>query len=169
MREKFPLKGIKGALPETVVTALISASDEVGQHETWTAPRRGGATAVVPRIISIISASRNTIGSDSKMGLFVRQNTLRILAYLPADLRLSALIDLASRNPEALDDIICGKINPSFESYRYNIISSLGVFARHGLVEEVFTQERVERVSGIMGDLRRPPRLAAQQREKSHV
>lgn len=144
-----------GALPETVVTALISASDEISQRETWAAPRRGGAAAAVPRIISIVMAAQGMIRPGSSVRTYVRQNSLRVLAYLPADLRLGALIDMASRNPEALDDIFSGKISQEFEVYRYNVISTLGVFARHGLVEEVFTRENIEAVGQSVQDVRR--------------
>ncbi|WP_411840052.1 hypothetical protein [Paracoccus sp. ME4] len=146
---RYPHKGANGALPETVVTALISASDEVSRNESWTAPRRGGASAVVPRVMSVIAAAQAGL-RDGPARSFVRQNSLRILAYLPADLRLSALIEMASKHPEAIDDLFTGKITKPFEVYRYNIISSLGVFARHGLVEEVFTRDRIERVTGTI-------------------
>lgn len=152
-----------GALPETVVTALISASDELTQRETWAAPRRGGAAAAVPRMISVIMSAQRMIRRGSSARTFVRQHSLRVMAYLPADMRLSALIEMASRNPEALDDIFSGQISPEFEVYRYNVISSLGVFARHGLVEEVFTRDRIEAVGASVRNVRR--RTSADQKD----
>lgn len=146
---RYPHKGTNGALPETVVTALISASDEVSRNESWTAPRRGGASAVVPRVMTVIAAAQVGL-RDGATRNFVRQNALRILAYLPADLRLSALIEMATKHPEAIDDLFTGNISKPFEVYRFNIITSLGVFARHGLVEEVFTRDRIERVTGTI-------------------
>ncbi|MBW3243609.1 hypothetical protein KUV57_13125 [Epibacterium sp. DP7N7-1] len=146
---------MSGALPETVVTALISASDEIAQRETWAAPRRGGAAAAVPRIISIIMAAQGMLRPSSSVRAYVRQNSLRVLAYLPADLRLGALIDMASRNPEALDDLFSGKISKEFDVYRYNVISTLSVFARHGLIEEVFTRENIEAVGQSVQSVRR--------------
>lgn len=147
--------GAEDALPETVVTALISASEEISERETWVAPRRGGAAAIVPRLISIVMAAQGMIRPTSSLRSYVRQHSLRVLAYLPADMRLGALIDMASRNPEALDDIFAGQISEEFEVYRFNVISTLGVFARHGLIEEVFTRENIEAVGRSVQDVRR--------------
>lgn len=144
-----------GALPETVVTALISASDEISERETWVASRRSGAAAAVPRIISIVMAAQGMLRRDSSVRGYVRQNTLRVMAYLPADLRLGALVHLASSNPEALDDIFSGPISKDFEIYRFNVISTLGCFARHGLVEEVFSRENIEEVGRAVQTVRR--------------
>ncbi|MCW3782567.1 hypothetical protein OM960_13325 [Defluviimonas sp. CAU 1641] len=147
--------GGAGALPETVVSALIGASDEIAASETWVAPRRGGVSGAVPRIMSVIMASNAMLRRDTAARSFVRSSCLRVLAYLPADLRLSALIDLANRNPEALDDIFSGSIPEEYEIFRFNILASLGVFARHGLIEEVFTRDRIEAVGKAVGDVKK--------------
>ena len=144
-----------GALSETVVSALISASEELSTRETWATTRRSGASAMVPRVMSIIMSAQHMLRRDNPVRIYVRQNVLKILAYLPADLRLGALIDMAGRNPDALDDIFTGKVSEEFEIYKYNVISSLGVFARHGLVEEVFTQSRIKDVSNSVRDSHR--------------
>ena len=138
------------ALPETVIAALIGASDELSEVESWTASRRSGANGAMRRIMSVIVSSQNMIPAHTRVRGGIRQQVLRILAYLPADLRLSCLIDLATRDPDALDDLFAGRIAPEYERFRFNIICSLGAFARHGLVEEVFTNERIQAVGEIM-------------------
>ncbi len=153
-----------GALSETVVSALISASDEISAKETWAASRLSGASALVPRIIGLIVTAPKMLRRDHSARIYIRQNILKVLAYLPADLRLGCLIDMAGRNPEALDDIFSGHIAEDYEIYRYNVISSLGIFARHGLVEEVFTAERIRAVGQSVRETHR--RAAMKQRGK---
>jgi hypothetical protein len=144
-----------GALSETVVAALISASEELSTRETWVASRRSGASAMVPRVMSVIMSSQKMLRRNNPVRIYVRQNVLKILAYLPSDLRLGALIDMAGRNPDALDDIFTGEVSEDYEIYKFNVISSLGVFARHGLVEEVFTQSRINEVGQSVRDSHR--------------
>ncbi len=148
-----------GALSETVVSALISASDEISAKETWAASRRSGASALVPRIMGLIIIAPRMLRRDHSVRIYIRQNVLKVLAYLPADLRLGSLIDMAGRNPEALDDIFSGHIAEDYEIYRYNVISSLGIFARHGLVEEVFTAERIKTVGDSVRETHRKAAL----------
>lgn len=142
------------ALPETVVSALISASDEIAQRETWAVPRQGGTAAIVPRIISVLCAAQARMRPEASARRFVRQSALRVLAYLPVDLRLGALIEMSAKAPEALDDLFYGDISPDYEIYRYNTLTALGTFARHGLVEEVFSEENIIAVGQAIGKTR---------------
>lgn len=142
--------GAPRPLPETVIAALIGASDELSEVESWAASRRTGANGAVQRVMSVIVSSQHLIPSHTRVRAGVRQQVLRLLAYLPADMRLSCLIDLSTRDPDALDDLFAGRIAPEYERFRFNIICSLGAFARHGLIEEVFTDERIRAVGEIM-------------------
>ncbi|MFG6083437.1 hypothetical protein ACEUZ9_004697 [Paracoccus litorisediminis] len=147
--------GIDGVLPETIAKALISASEEISGTEVWVPRRRSEVMSAIPRLMAIVMASRKRFDPTSRSGRIIRESSLRVMAYFPADLRLTCLLDLAVRNPLALDDLMSGEIGPTYQVYRYNILSSLGVFARHGLVEEVFTRERVTDVGRIVDRARR--------------
>lgn len=133
-----------------MLSAMSSASEEISRAEKWVPARAGVMSSSMSRIMSIALASVNIIPAERSARGVIRQNLLKVIAYLPADLRLRVMIDLAKRNPEALDDLFSGRVDEKFEVYRYNLLSSLGVFARHGLVEEVFTRERIGLVGGVL-------------------
>lgn len=137
-------------ISETIAIALMTASEEISGSEQWVPRRRSEIVSAIPRLMTIVMAARRKFSAESRSARMIRQSSLRVLAYLPADLRLNCLMDLAVRNPLALDDLLTGPIAPNYEVYRYNIFSSLGIFARHGLVEEVFTKERVDVVGQIV-------------------
>lgn len=147
--------GIDGVLPETIAKALISASEEISGSEKWVPRRRSEVILAIPRLMSIIVGARRSFDPASRSGRIIRESSLRVMAYFPADLRLTCLLDLAVRNPLALDDLMVGEVGPNYQVYRYNILSSLGVFARHGLIEEVFTKDRVAAVGAIIDRNRR--------------
>lgn len=144
-----------GVLPETIANALVTASDEVSGRERWVPRRRSEVIGTIPRLMAVVMAARRRFDPDSRSGRLIRQSSLRVLAYVPADLRLTCLLDLSLRNPLALDDLMSGEVSREYEIYRYNILSTLGVFARHGLIEEVFTRERVDTVGKAVDRVRR--------------
>lgn len=132
-------------LPTSVLDALYETGSELSEREPWVASRRSGAISIVPRVATLMAGVGGKTNPDSIMGSAIRSSALNILAYLPADLRLAALIDLAARNPASVDLLFSGHVSRATAVQRFNVLSSLGVFARHGLVEEVFTSERVDR------------------------
>ena len=147
--------GIDGTLPATIANALATASEEISEGERWVPRRRSDMIVSIPRLMAIIMASRTRIEPGSTSSKIIRQTCLKLIAYLPADLRLVSMMELSLRNPMALDDLMTGTVGPQYEVYRYNLLTSLGIFARHGLVEEVFTKDRVARVSRVVDRARR--------------
>lgn len=154
MSEKMQSSSRGDSLPEPVANALMTTANHLRRKEAWVPPVRGAVMLGMPRLIGIAVASTSEIDPDSAAAQAVRQGVLRILAYLSADIRVMVLIRIATMNTEALDDILTGKIDPDHRAYRYNIMTSLGVFARHGLVNEVMTAERIDRVSNSLDRVR---------------
>lgn len=135
-------------LPDEIVDAILSAARETETRETWLPENRGVFLRVMPRLVGVAHRATRTLPEDAAARKMIRQNTLRILAYTRPDLRLATLMDLALRDPETLRDLMCFRIDGEYEPYRYNIITSLGIFSRHGLLKAVTTPDRIERVSG---------------------
>lgn len=155
------------ALPESVCAALVSSSEELSQSERWVPRRRGPVLAIVPRFMSAltrISLSRRK--SDPVAYAQACGTSLKCLAYFPADLRLAIILDLSLSAPETLEDLLGLEIPHEYAPARYNVLHSLGVFARHGLIEEVFTQERVAEISKLVGDARAPMRKSVKEEQK---
>ena len=142
------------AMPDTIVRALTSASREVATTETWVPRRSGAMSGIVSRLVAVLHGG--LLGRTGPRTQPIREQSLRLLAYMPAELRLAAIMNVVRTRPESIDDMLCGKIRPEYMIYRYNILSSLGVFARHGLVEEVFTRDRMQAVGSIIGRRRQP-------------
>jgi len=142
------------SLPSTISSALISASHEISQGEPWVT-RRGLAGSTVPRLMAVLLGLGRKGGHDSKMRQYIREKCLRLLAYMPAEIRLMSMVELARKSPDTLDDLFTGKIAEDVEIFRYNLLTSLGVFSRHGLVAEVFTKDRAKTVRRLMDDARR--------------
>lgn len=142
-------------LAPTLRTALVTASEEISEAEAWVPPFTEKSVSTIPRLMAVIFAASQILKPSGKARRLLRAKSVMILAYLPADLRLSAIISIARRDSDALDDLFTGPIPSSHEIYRYNLLSSLGVFARHGLVEEVFTQDRIREVGGVVDGVRK--------------
>lgn len=142
------------SLPEPVANAIMSTVSHLRRKEAWVPPTRSAVMLGMPRLIGIALNSASLLDPESAAAQSVRQGVLRILAYLSADIRVVALIRIATENPRALDDILVGRIDSDHRPYRYNIMTSLGIFARHGLMNEVMTEERVDRVSNSLERVR---------------
>lgn len=136
-------------MPETISRALSSASREVASTETWVPVRTGAMSGIISRLVA--SLHGGLLGRNGPLTQPIREQSLRLLAYMPVELRLAAVMNVVRTRPESIDDILSGPIRPEYMIYRYNILSSLGVFARHGLVEEVFTRDRMQAVGSIIG------------------
>lgn len=134
----------------SIVDAILSASEEISTRETWAPRGRGVFPVLAPRLISLMINGVRRLDPNGPPAMTVRQNVIRIMAYMDPDLRIAMLLDLSARKPEVVDDLFSGKVDGNFEIYRYNLFSTLGIFARHGLVREVFTQERLGTVRDAM-------------------
>lgn len=143
-------EAVSGQLPETVVDSILTASQEISENETWVPRNHGLIPTLVPRLISLMVSSSRRLNPQGNPARLVRQNTLRVLAYLEADIRITLLLDLARRAPAVVDDLFAGDIDAAYEPYRYNLFTTLGVFARHGLIREVFTPVRIATVQDAM-------------------
>lgn len=141
---------VSGQLPETVVDSILTASQEIGERETWVPKNHGLIPALVPRLITLMVSASRRLDPEGAPARLVRQNTLRVMAYLEADIRITLLLDLARRAPGVVDDLFAGDIDDAYEPYRYNLFTTLGVFARHGLIREVFTPSRIATVREAM-------------------
>lgn len=145
-----------GALPESVCSALVSSAEELSQSESWVPRRRGPVIAIIPRLMgSIARFGLARAHGDAAAYRRACGTALRAMAYFPADLRLAMLLEISIASPDTLDDLITIDLPAEYAPARYNLLHSLGVFARHGLIEEVFTQERVDQISMLVEEARR--------------
>lgn len=147
---------LDGALPESVCSALVSSAEELAQSEKWVPRRRGPVISIIPRLMGAV-ARFGLARAQGDAAAYQRAcgTALRAMAYFPADLRLAMLLQISISSPDTLDDLITLDLPAEYAPARYNLLHSLGVFARHGLIEEVFTQERVEQISMLVEETRR--------------
>lgn len=137
-------------LPDDVVDALMSAAREVNKIETWLPKGQGTLIRVIPRAMRILNAALTSLPEKVIERKTIRQNTLHILSYARADIRLMTIFDLGLHAPESLFDLLSGEIDPEYVPHRYNLVTTLGFFARHGLINGVTSPERVARVDRAM-------------------
>lgn len=137
-------------LPDDVVDALVSTAREADLMETWVPKRQGIILRVVPRALRLLSVAISSLPESVMERKTIRQNTLHILSYARADIRLKTLFDMGINTPEILHDLLSGDIDPEYVPHRYNIITSLGIFARHGLINGITSPERVIRADRAM-------------------
>jgi hypothetical protein len=136
------------ALPKTILDALHTSAAEMAEVETWI-PKSAGITLHIARLASILYRANHGRAAAAQRKL-VREQTMRMLAYATPDLRLNFLVDLSERDPRALNDLLLGDVDPSFSAYRFNLMASLGIFARHSLFNEVMSERRMRKVRGAM-------------------
>jgi hypothetical protein len=82
----------------------------------------------------------------------MRRDLPFILAYLPADIRIGFLISMSDRDPDALEALLAAPYDPKAEPALHNIVSTIGGLARHGILSDIFTQERMDRVERVVLD-----------------
>lgn len=145
---------LQDPLPRPIMRALSSAAREVSASEVWVSGQQSAMAGILARLVAMMHGG--AIGRAGPLAQPIREQSLRLLAYLPAELRFAALLNVVRTRPDAIDDMLSGHVRQEYVVYRYNILSSLGVFARHGLVEEVFTRERMQAVGPIIGRVRKP-------------
>lgn len=136
--------------PMTVTRAIIQASEWLKSQEHWVV--RGQVADLGDRLQSATSLAYQ-IGAGTRVGLMppkMRRDLLFILAYLPADIRIGFLISMSERDPEALEGLLNGVYDPKAEPALHNIVSTIGGLARHGILSDIFTQERMDRVERVV-------------------
>lgn len=138
--------------PLTVTRAIIQASEWLKSQEHWVV--RGQVADLGDRLQSATSLAYQ-IGVGTRVGKMppkMRRDLLFILAYLPADIRIGFLISMSERDPEALEALLRAPYDPKAEPALHNIVSTIGGLARHGILSDIFTQERMDRVERIVRD-----------------
>jgi len=130
-----------------VSRALVSTSEWLKSQEPWVV--RGAVQPLSTRLQQIaIKAYEASSGEDFPKR--ARRDIIQIVAYLPPDVRMGFLLSMARDHGEVLDEIIAGKYDARSEPSRYNIYATIGSFARRAILSDVFTEERLERVEGIL-------------------
>lgn len=140
-----------------VTRAIIQTSEWLRVQEHWVV--RGQVADLGDRLQSATSLAHQ-LGSASRTGQMppkLRRDLLLILAYLPADIRIGFLISMSERDPEALEGLLSSTYDPKTEPALHNIISTIGGLARHGLLSDIFTQERMDRVERVVREGPRRP------------
>jgi hypothetical protein len=134
------------SFPPSVSRALVSTSEWLKGREPWVV--RGAVQPISTRLQDIAIRAYDVHGSDFPKKS--RRDIIQILAYLPPDVRMGFLLSLARENGEVLDEIVGGKYDARTEPGRYNIYATVGSFARRALLNDVFSDERLERVEEIL-------------------
>lgn len=143
-------------IPDTIVDAMITSGNDLQVRETWISPVTTAAMLSVPRVVGAILTSAEMIGGSPDNMVAARRICLRILAYMPANLRIPVIMRVARINPEAIDNLLLGRLNEEDEVLRFNFMNSIGVFARHSLISEVMSIERMDRVLNSIEESRNP-------------
>lgn len=79
------------------------------------------------------------------------------LCGMHASNRLDLLLQMGARRPESIDTVFAALLSadPEDMDARYNLVTSLGNFARNALLVDILNMERVERTARAV----RPPRV----------
>lgn len=136
--------------PPTVTQAIIQTSEWLRTQEDWVL--RGQVADIGDRLQSATSVAHE-MGLGTRRGGMdrkTRREILYILSYLPADIRIGYLISMSDRNPAALEDLLGSEHDARFEPALYNVVQTIGALARHGLLSDIFTRERMDRVERIL-------------------
>lgn len=131
--------------PTPVTRAIIQASEWLKSQEYWVV--RGQVAELGDRLQGATSlAYQINVGTKVRqMPPRMRRDLLFILAYLPADIRIGFLISMSERDPDALEALLKAPYDPKAEPALHNIVSTIGGLARHGILSDIFTRERMER------------------------
>lgn len=137
--------------PPGISRALVSTSEWLKSQETWVA--KGAVEPLSNRLqeLAVIGYEKSEGDEFPKRA---RRDIIQIISYLPPDVRMSLLLTMARDHGEALNAIIAGKYDARTEPSRYNIYATIGSFARRALLGDVFKEERLERVEGILNKKR---------------
>lgn len=164
MSEGLKMIGSQAKIEESEIEyALLITMQELEDHEVWAISNSRLLSGFADHAIRIFSAAVKGLPPTSRARKIVRQNTVRVIAYLPAGLRISMLFSMARLSPAIIQDMMKGEIDSEFEPHRYNIIVTLGIFARNGLFLGVTEPGRIGRVQS---SLRRAREIHAKNRSE---
>lgn len=140
-------------LTKNVLAALLHTGDELEKSEGW-AESASSSQPYAARIASLMIASSVSASHGTRISLPVRVSAIKALAYMPARHRIATILEVSCSRPDVLNALFDGPLTPEAEACRYNVVRSLGVFARNGLAQEVFTVERTKRASELISSIR---------------
>lgn len=133
-------------LPESLLRALADASYDIGDRENWVSQSSPHRMSTKSYLMGFLLSYVNPQIYSRPIRNRVRALGLRILAFMPAEDRLGTLIILSQKDERVIQDLFSGEIPEHYEPYRHNIITSIAIFARYGLMREVFTHARIHDV-----------------------
>lgn len=139
--------------------ALLLTMQELSSHEQWTVKNTGALNDFGGHAIRIFAASVRSLPLSNRARQVVRQNMARVIAYMPAGMRISTIISMSRQSPSLVYDMLKGPIDPEFEPHRYNIIITLGIFARNGLFLGVTEPARMKRTQSAIIAAKRIQRI----------
>lgn len=133
-------------LPGTVIGGIKSTIRILHPREVWIPNAQSVAMMSAPRLVNIAVAFSQWDIHEDDIRKLIRGGIIRALAYLKAESRISVIMEIARKYPEALDDILLGEIPDSAIPQRYNVFAALGIMARHSLINEVMDPDNVKAV-----------------------
>lgn len=132
--------------PENVSTAIVNTAEWLGAQEDWVV--RGQTQPLGDRLQAVLE--RAFVDGGGKLGATTRRDILLVLSYLPAKTRLGFLFAMAERQPDALEALLADAYDRRLEPVYYNILATIGSFARHALLADIFSSERLKRAEMIV-------------------
>lgn len=132
--------------PPSVTRALASTSEWLKSREPWVV---GGAVQPLSTRLQQIAIRAHEANSDG-ITKRARRDIIQIIAYLPPDVRMGFLLNMARENGAALDDVLGGRYDSRSEPSRYNLYTTIGSFARRTLLADVFSEDRLDRVEALL-------------------
>lgn len=134
-------------LEEGIEEAILAAARLLETQEPWAL--RDSSLRAGHRLLSLLFAIIEARPSaDLPHG--VKRETLNVLPYLSADVRLGILCRLAADAPDLVDSLMSGQPDARMEPARYNVFHTLGSFARMALLSDIFTEERLDRIRDVI-------------------
>lgn len=140
-------------LPGTVIGGIKSTVRILHPRENWIPNAHSIAMMSAPRLVNIAVAFSQWDIHEQDIRTLIRGGIIRALAYLKAESRISVVMEIARKYPEALDDILLGEIPDSAIPQRYNVFAALGLMARHSLINEVMDPAAIKTVRGALAKI----------------
>lgn len=136
--------------PPAVTQAIIQTAEWLRAQEDWVL--RGQVADIGDRLQNITGLAHE-LGKEAQGGGIdkrVRSEILHILSYLPADIRIGYLISMSEQDPDALESLLGTDYDARREPAFYNVVQTIGALARHGILSDIFTRERMDRVERLL-------------------
>lgn len=137
--------------PENVARAVLNTVLWLDARETWVV--KGKKLGDKLRAREADQLSRIVIALKDVTGVHdipedVREKIMLFLAYLPAQSRVSFLLDLCQRDSIALSKIMKPVSKPGVATL--NVATTLGTVVRNAMIEDVFADTRLDRAERIV-------------------